>query len=75
VIDEYSRATPGRVLPARRITTRWDVQTGACLGREELRESHCRVDHVWLPAWWEVITESERVPQAFRVELSDHRLL
>jgi hypothetical protein len=75
LIDEYARATPGRVLPARRRTTTWDARTGACLGREELREAHCRVDHVWLPVSWEVVSESGLLSQAFRVEVFAHQLL
>jgi hypothetical protein len=75
VIEEYARATPGRVLPARRRTNTRDLRTGACLGRGRLLESHCRVDHVWLPVGWEIINECEREPRALRVELFAHQLL
>ena len=75
VIEEYARATPGRVLPASRRIDARDVRTGACLGRERLLESHCRVDHVWLPASWEIIAECESESRALRVELFAHQLL
>jgi hypothetical protein len=75
VIDEYARATPGRVLPASRRIDARDIRTGACLGRQRLLESHCRVDHVWLPASWVVIAECESESPALRVELFAHQLL
>lgn len=75
VIEEYARATPGRVLPARRRTSARDTGTGACLGRAQLREAHCRVDHVWLPASWEIVAECERESRPLRVELFAHQLL
>jgi hypothetical protein len=75
VIEEYARATPGRVLPARRRTSAWNTRTGACLGREQLREAHCRVDHVWLPAGWEIVAECEHESRPLRVELFAHQLL
>jgi hypothetical protein len=77
VIEEYARATPGRVLPARRRIDARDLLTGACLGRERLVESHCRVDHVWLPARWEIVAECEceSEARALRVELFAHQLL
>ena len=75
VIEEYARATPGRVLPASRRIDARDVRTGACLGRERLLESLCRVDHVWLPAGWEIVAECESESRALRVELFAHQLL
>jgi hypothetical protein len=75
VIEEYTRATPGRVLPARRRTSFRDTRTGACLGREQFREAHCRVDHVWLPAGWETVAECEPESRPLRVEISSHHLL
>jgi len=75
VIEEYARATPGRILPARRRTSAWDTRIGACLGREQLREAHCRVDHVWLPGGWEIVDECERESRPLRVELFAHQLL
>jgi hypothetical protein len=58
VIEEYARATPGRVLPALRHTTTREIPTGARRAWEQLREAHCRVDHVWLPAVWEITAET-----------------
>jgi hypothetical protein len=75
VIEEYARATPGRILPARRRTSAWDTRTGACLGREQLREARCRVDRVSLPGGWEIADECERESRPLRVELFAHQLL
>jgi hypothetical protein len=75
VIEEYARATPGRVLPARRRTSAWNPRTGACLGREQLREAHCRVDHVWLPGSREIVAECDRESRPLREELLAHQLL
>ena len=49
LVDEYVRATPGRVLPGRVETTSWDLRTGARLCREEVVTSFGCVEHVWLP--------------------------
>ncbi|MGH7359348.1 MAG: hypothetical protein ACREJR_11095, partial [Candidatus Rokuibacteriota bacterium] len=75
VIEEYARATPGRVLPARRRTTTHDRWTGACLAREELPETHCRVEHVWLPTRWELTAETAAGSRALRLEVFAHQLL
>jgi hypothetical protein len=75
VIEEYARATPGRVLPGRRRTSAWNPRTGACLGREQLREAHCRVDHVWLPGSREIVAECDRESRPLREELLAHQLL
>jgi hypothetical protein len=75
VIEEYVRATPGRVLPARRRTTRRDARTGACTGQERLVESHCRIDHVWLPASWDLVADGGAGSHAFRLEVFAHQLL
>ncbi len=75
VIEEYARATPGRVLPARRQTTTREIRTGARLAWEQLREAHCRVDHVWLPAAWDIVAETAQGSRALRVEVLAHQLL
>lgn len=75
VIEEYARATPGRVLPARRRTTTHDRWTGACLAREELVETHCRIEHVWLPTRWELMAETAAGSRALRLEVFAHQLL
>ena len=75
VIEEYARATPGRVLPARRQTTTRAISTGARLAWEELREAHCRVDHVWLPAAWDLVAGNASGSHALRFEVLAHRLL
>jgi hypothetical protein len=75
VVEEYARATPGRVLPARRRTIARDRLTGACLARELLVESHCRIEHVWLPTRWDVSIETAVDSQACRIELFAHQLL
>ncbi len=75
VVEEYSRATPGRVLPARRRTIARDRLTGACLAHELLVEAHCRVEHVWLPTRWDVSVETTADSQACRIELFAHQLL
>ena len=75
VIEEYARATPGRVLPARRRTTTRDLRTGVRLGWEQVVEAHCRLDHVWLPSTWEVTAETTAGSHVFRLELFAHQLL
>ena len=75
VIEEYARATPGGCLPARRRTSARDIRTGACLGREQFREAHCRVDHVWLPRAGRSSLSASRGLTALRVEFSSHQLL
>ena len=75
VVEEYARATPGRVLPARRRRTTRDLRTDAFLGREHLVESHCRLDHVWLPGTWELTAETTTGSQTLRLELFAHQLL
>ena len=75
MIEEYARATPGRVLPARRQTTTRAVPTGARLAWEQLREVHCRVDHVWLPAAWDIVAGTASSSHALRFEVLAHQLL
>jgi hypothetical protein len=75
IIEEYARATPGRVLPARRRTITRDRWTGVWLGREQSTEAHCRVDHVWLPIRWDVMAETTAGSRGFRCELFAHQLL
>lgn len=75
VIEEYARATPGRVLPARRRTSIHDARTDLCVGRQLLQETHCRVEHVWLSAGFGLESETGLGTRACRVELLAHQLL
>jgi hypothetical protein len=75
VVEEYARATPGRVLPARRRTIARDRLTEVCLARELLVEAHCRIEHVWLPTRWDVSVETSTDSLACRIELFAHQLL
>jgi len=48
--EAFTRATPGRILPAQTTTSTWDVASGALLRSESVHDSHRRIDHVWLPS-------------------------
>jgi hypothetical protein len=48
--EAFTRATPGRVLPAQTTTCTWDLASGALLSSESIHDSHRRVQHVWLPS-------------------------
>ena len=71
--DELVRTTPGRVLPAVTTTTTWDVTTGTLVSSESVRDSHRRLDHVWLPAARHVSGHRCNAPVA--VSLLEHELL
>jgi hypothetical protein len=75
VIEEYARATPGRVLPASAGSTR------ATSGRARASDASAFLSptagwiQVWLPAGWEIVAECESESRALRVELFAHQLL
>jgi hypothetical protein len=50
MFDAFTRATPGRILPAQTTTCTWDMDSGALLSSESVHDSHRRIDHVWLPS-------------------------
>lgn len=71
-VEEYVRATPGRVLPARVHTRVWDASRGTVTHTETVADLHVRVEHVWLPASRTVTTEHR--PGSYQLRLADHRL-
>jgi hypothetical protein len=48
--EAFTRATPGRILPAQTTICTWDVASGALLRSESVHDSHRRIEHVWLPS-------------------------
>ena len=48
--EAFTRATPGRILPAQATTSTWDIASGALLSSESVHDSHRRIEHVWLPS-------------------------
>ena len=48
--EAFTRATPGRILPAQTTTCTWDLASGALLSSESVHDSHRRIEHVWLPS-------------------------
>jgi hypothetical protein len=75
VFEEYIRATPGRVLPARVTTTRFDLESGVRLGAETVTDTHVRVCHVWLPATRHITMIGVNDSQTVHLEFSAHTLL
>lgn len=71
--EAFARATPGRVLPAQTTTSTWDLATGAVIVSEAIHDSHCRIDHVWLPAARHITMARSSVPIV--LTLTDHSLL
>jgi hypothetical protein len=75
-IEEYARATPGRVLPARVSTRIWSAPDGRLMHAEVLIDTHVRVQHVWLPATRRIIADAgPGPPDALQVYLEAHELL
>jgi len=73
--EEYTRATPGRVLPTR-VTTAWfDIESGGCLRAETIVDTHCRVNYVWLPATEQVTITEINATQTVLLALDAHTLL
>lgn len=71
--EAFARATPGRVLPAQTTTSTWDLATGAVITSEAIHDSHCRIDHVWLPAARHITLARASVPVV--LTLTEHTLL
>jgi Protein of unknown function (DUF3386) len=73
--EEYSRATPGRVLPTR-VTMAWfDIESGACIRSETIVDTHCRMNYVWLPATQQVTITGINAIQTVLLTLDAHTLL
>jgi len=73
--DELTRATPGRVLPARTTTSTWDLSTGVLIASETAHDSHRRFEHVWLPTSRRVSVGSGPSHTSLELTLNDHELL
>lgn len=71
--DELVRATPGRVLPARTMTSTWSLSSGELLRSEAVHDVHRRLDHVWLPASRRIGGPCGAPP--IELILDDHELL
>jgi len=73
--EEYTRATPGRVLPTR-VTTSWfDIERGVCSRSETIVDTHRRVGYVWLPATQQVTITGTDATQTVLLALGAHTLL
>jgi hypothetical protein len=73
--EEYTRATPGRVLPTC-VTTAWfDIESGVCIRSETVVNTHCRVEYVWLPATQQVTITGINATQTVLLALDAHTLL
>ncbi len=73
--EEYTRATPGRVLPTR-VTTAWfNIESGACIRSETIIDTHRRVGYVWLPATQQVTITGINATQTVLLTLDAHTLL
>lgn len=71
-LEEFARATPGRVLPVRVTRACWDLRTGTRLRSEVLKDTHCRLEHVWLPETrTATIGGSDRI-ETFLLQLERH---
>ena len=71
--EAFTRATPGRILPAQTTTRTWDVASGALLSSESVHDSHRRIEHVWLPSVRRISGHSRRTPVV--ISLDGHELL
>jgi hypothetical protein len=75
LVDEYLRATPGRVLPARVQTTSWDLRQGAPAGREEVVMTFGRIGDVWMPVSRLVSGDVGPARHSVRLDLDRHRFV
>jgi hypothetical protein len=76
VFEHYTRATPGRVLPTRVMTTWFDLARGAPVRCETILDTHLRLDHVWLPATRRHMTiTTDNTSQTILLEFHGHTLL
>jgi uncharacterized protein DUF3386 len=73
VFDGFTRTTPGRVLPCQISTRTWDVASGELLSQHLVEDTHCRLEHVWLPAARRVRMESGGA--SLVLTLHDHELI
>ena len=71
--EAFTRATPGRILPAQTTTRTWDVASGALLSSESVHDSHRRIEHVWLPSVRRISGHSRWTPVV--ISLDGHELL
>ena len=71
--ETFTRATPGRILPAQTTTRTWDLASGALLHSESVHDSHRRIDHVWLPSARRIGSDSGEAPVV--ISLDGHELL
>jgi hypothetical protein len=71
--EAFTRATPGRVLPAQTRTCTWDMSSGAVLGSESIQDSHRRIQHVWLPSERRIGGHPGAAPIV--ISLGEHELL
>ena len=71
--ETFTRATPGRILPAQTTTRTWDLASGTLLRSESVHDSHRRIDHVWLPAARRIIGQPGDAP--ILISLDGHKLL
>jgi len=71
--EAFTRATPGRVLPAQTTTCTWDLASGALLSSESIHDSHRRVQHVWLPSARRINRNPGGAPIV--ISLDEHELL
>ena len=73
--EEYTRATPGRVLPTRVTTVWFDIESGVCSRSATIVATHRRVGYVWLPATQQVTTTGINATSKVLLELYSHTLL
>ena len=71
--ETFTRATPGRILPAQTTTRAWDLASGALLRSECVHDSHRRIDHVWLPSARRISGRPDETP--ILISLDGHELL
>jgi hypothetical protein len=71
--EAFTRATPGRILPAQATTSTWDLASGALLSSESVHDSHRRIEHVWLPSVRRISGHSRWTPVV--ISLDGHELL
>lgn len=72
-VEEYVRATPGRVLPARAVCVQWDSRRDGPPRTEVMEDGHVRIDHVWLPSSRRIVRED--AASAISLTIDDHRPL
>ena len=75
VFAEYTRATPGRVLPQQMTCTRFALAGGAWLGSETMVDTHLRINHVWLLATRHLTITTPHDTQTIFWEFAGHTLL